>query len=126
MTNPSETDLSDSMQLSEISGIMNSPPTKETQMINELFLVISSLNDGPYGPGIDTTVHFNRLEAYGSFNDRLDDIGDDPVTVQLIEVDLKTGNQTILESLSGTEVDVGKSDCGDVDPFEDEDEEDPS
>ena len=106
MTKPTETDLSDSMQLSETSGIMNSQG--ESNMINELFLVISSLNDGPYGPGIDTTVHFNRLEAYGSFNDRLDDIGDDPVTVQLIEVDLKTGNQTILESLSGTEEDVDK------------------
>jgi hypothetical protein len=77
-------------------------------MTNELFLVISSLNDGPYGPGIETTVHFNRLEAYQTFNDRLDDIGDDPTTVDLIEVDLKTGNQTILESLSGTEEDVDK------------------
>ena len=75
-------------------------------MNNELFLVISSLNDGSHGPVIDTTVHFNRLEAYGSFNDRLDDIGDDPTTVQLIEVDLKTGNQTILESLSGNQEDV--------------------
>ena len=85
---------------------MDSPPTKEYQMNNELFLVISSLNDGPYGPGIETTVHFNRLEAYGSFNNRLDDIGDDPTTVHLIEVDPKTGNQTILEFLSGTEEDV--------------------
>ena len=75
-------------------------------MTNELFLVISSLNDGSHGPGIETTVHFNRLEAYGSFNDRLDDIGDDPTTVQLIEVDPKTGNQTILESLSGNQEDV--------------------
>ena len=124
MIKSTETNINESMQLSEISGIMNSQG--ESNMNNELVLVISSLNDGPYGPGIDTTVHFNRLEAYGSFNDRLDDIGDDPVTVQLIEVDLKTGNQTILESLSGTEVDVGKSDCGDVDPFEDEEEEDPS
>ena len=68
------------------------------------------------------------MEAYGSFNNRLDDIGDDPVTVQLIEVDLKTGNQTILESLSGNEDVVEKFDCGDVDPFEDEEEEeeDPS
>ena len=32
MTKPTETDLSDSMQLSETSGIMNSPPTKETHM----------------------------------------------------------------------------------------------
>ena len=95
-------------------------------MNNELFLVISAQNNGPYGPGIDTTVHFNRWEAYGSFNDRLDDIGDDPVTVQLIEVDPKTGNQTILESLSGTEVDVEKFVCGDVNPFENEDEEDSS
>ena len=122
MIKSTETNLSESVQLSETSGIMNSQG--ESNMNNELFLVISSLNDGPYGPGIETTVHFNRLEAYGSFNNRLDDIGDDPVTVQLIEVDLKTGNQTILESLSGTEVDVEKSDCGDVDPFEDE--EDPS
>ena len=124
MIKSTETNINESVQLSKICGMMNSQG--ESNMNNELFLVISSLNDGPYGPGIDTTVHFNRLEAYGSFNDRLDDIGDDPVTVQLIEVDLKTGNQTILESLSGTEVDVGKSDCGDVDPFEDEEEEDPS
>ena len=48
------------------------------------------------------------MEAYGSFNDRLDDIGDDPTTVDLIEVDLKTGNQTILESLSGNQEDVDK------------------
>ena len=124
MIKSTETNINESVQPSEISGILISQG--ESNMNNELFLVISSLNDGPYGPGIDTTVHFNRLEAYGSFNDRLDDIGDDPVTVQLIEVDLKTGNQTILESLSGTEVDVEKSDCGDVDPFENEDEEDPS
>jgi len=95
-------------------------------MNNELFLVISSLNDGPYGPVIDTTVHFNRLEAYGSFNDRLDDIGDDPTTVQLIEVDPKTGNQTILESLSGNQDVVEKFIVGSSDPFEDEEEEDPS
>ena len=106
MTKQTETNISESVQPSKISGMMDSPPTKEYQMNNELFLVISSLNDGPYGPGIDTTVHFNRLEAYGSFNDRLDDIGDDPTTVQLIEVDPKTGNQTILESLSGNEEDV--------------------
>jgi hypothetical protein len=98
-------------------------------MNNELFLVISSLNYGSYGhygPGIETTVHFNRLEAYGSFNDRLDDIGDDPTTVQLIEVDPKTGNQTILESLSGNEDVVEKFIVGSSDPFEDEEEEDPS
>ena len=70
-------------------------------MINELFLIISFINDGPSGPGIETTVHFNRLEAYRSFNDQVGDIGDDPVTVQIIEVDLKTGNQTILESGDG-------------------------
>jgi hypothetical protein len=95
-------------------------------MNNELFLIISSLNDGPYGPGIETTVHFNRLEAYGSFNDRLDDIGDDPTTVQLIEVDPKTGNLTILESLSGNQDVVEKFIVGSSDPFEDEEEEDPS
>ena len=95
-------------------------------MTNQLFLIISFINDGPNGPGIETTVLFDRLEAYRSFNDRVGAIGDDPVTVQLIEVDPKTGNQTILESLSGTEVDVEKSDRGDVDPFENEDEEDAS
>ena len=52
MTKPTETNISESVQPSKISGMMDSPPTKEYQMTNELFLVISSLNDGPHGPGI--------------------------------------------------------------------------
>ena len=76
-----------------------------------VFIVITSIIQGPPGPYVDTTFHGTEASARDSYQKSVENIGDDYVTVVLVKLDTTTLEETILEYTQGSEDDGSDEDA---------------
>lgn len=83
--------------------------TKEDGM-TKLFITTMSTTRGPGGPEIRTSYQRILDEAYADYQDCLNDLDEvDPSTVLLVEVDLETLQETVIDSFQGNLEDLDNS-----------------
>lgn len=75
-----------------------------------VFIVITTIIQGPPGPYIDITYHGTEESARESYQKSIENIGDDYVTVVLVKLNTTTLEETILEYVQGSEDDGSDED----------------
>lgn len=71
-----------------------------------MYIVITSIIQGPPGPYVSTDFYRSEEEGRSAFAAARDDVGIDCTTIILMKVDLDTLHPTVLDSFEGTDLDV--------------------
>jgi hypothetical protein len=77
-----------------------------------VFIVITSIIQGPPGPYVGTTFHGTEASARDSYQKSVEDLSDDAFTVVLIKLDTTTLEETTLEHTVGGVFSIGGFDTG--------------
>ena len=70
--------------------------------MQKIYIVTMATTQGPGGPIVSTYCHSDHQEALAAFTECEKALGDDPSTIELVELDLATMESKVINSFEGT------------------------